>query len=190
VNVDTGEIERAPLSGGGGHFSIFPDGSRVVSVVYPVFGGPDHYSLEILSLPSLALIRSIPLEEISDPYHVAVDPSGDVIFVFGGGDRGVHFLAIDPETGEVIRSTVVGGSGCSGFCVANPVVTFASGRFSAFELGGAVAVVDTALDLPRYLFDPGGYGFEPSGVAAHPDSDILYVLGPAGRLFKLRLRNP
>jgi hypothetical protein len=70
-------------------------------------------------------------------------------------------------------------------------VSFASRRYVAFELGGAVMVVDTTLDLPRYRFGLRGYDYdEPSGVAAHPDYDILYVLGPAGRFFKLRLRNP
>lgn len=191
VNVDNGEIERASLSGGGGHFSIFPDGTRVVSVVHPALGGPEHHSLEILSLPSLAPIRSIPLEEISDPHHVAVDPSGDAMYVFGKGDSGVRFLVLDPSSGEVITSMSVGGPACRGYCVANPVVTFASGRYIAFELGGTVTVVDTALDLPRYRFDLGANEFEaPSGVAALPDSDILFVLGPVGRLFKVRLRNP
>ena len=55
--------------------------------------------------------------------------------------------------------------------------------------------MDTGLDLPLYRFDPGGYDeltvfTPPAGVAAHPDSDVLYVLGPAGRLFEVRLRNP
>jgi outer membrane protein assembly factor BamB len=113
------------------------------------------------------------------------------MYVFGRDDSGVRFLALDPSTGEVITSMSLGGSGCGIFCVANPVVTFASGRYIAFELGGAVIVVDTALDLPRYRFDLGGDDYdEPSGVAAHPDSDILYVLGPAGSLFKIRLRSP
>jgi hypothetical protein len=111
----------------------------------------------------------------------------------GNEYSGVRFLALDPTTGDVITSLFVPGIGCGIFCAANPIVTFASGRFMAFELGGEVMVVDTALDLPRYQFGLGGTGYdydEPSGVAAHPDSDILYVLGPAGRLFKLRLRNP
>jgi hypothetical protein len=64
----------------------------------------------------------------------------------------------------------------------------------AFELGGTVSVVDTAIDHPRYRFDPGSLAFGgPSGVAAHPESDILYVLGgntPTWRLYKIRLRNP
>jgi DNA-binding beta-propeller fold protein YncE len=193
VNVDTREFERAPLSGGAGHFSVFPGGDRIVSVVYdPPSGVIERSSLEILSLPSLDPIRSIPLEELPDATHVAVDPSGDVMYAFGRGNS-VRFLAIDPATGEVITSMSVDGSGCITYCVANPVVTFASGRYIAFEQGGAVIVVDTALDLPRYRFDPEGLGYDydgPSGVAAHPDSDILYVLGPTGRLLKVRLRNP
>jgi hypothetical protein len=89
----------------------------------------------------------------------------------------------------------VAGSRCGIYCVANPVVKFASGRYIAFERGGAVMVVDTGPDLPRYRFNPGGYDelyalTPPAGVAAHPDSDVLYVLGPAGRLFKIRVRNP
>jgi len=192
ASVDTREFDWATLSGGAGHFFVFPDGDRVVSVVYyPSSGVPEHSSLEILSLPSLDPIRSIPLEEFPYPKHVAVDPSGDAMYVFGKDDSGVRFLALDPATGEVITSMSVATSGCSSFCVANPVVTFASGRYIAFELGGAVMIVDTALDLPRYRFDLRDYDYdEPSGVAAHPDSDILYVLGPLGRLFKIRLRNP
>jgi DNA-binding beta-propeller fold protein YncE len=193
VNIDTREIDWAPLTGGAGHFSVFPDGDRFVSIMYPSFGVPDHSSLEILSLPSLDPIRSIPLEEFPGAQYVVVDPSGDAMYVVGREFSGVRFLALDPPTGDVITSMFVPGSGCGIFCVANPVVTFASGRYIAFELGGAVMVVDTALDLPRYRFDLGGMGYdydEPSGVAAHPDSDILYVLGPLGRLFKVRLRNP
>ena len=79
--------------------------------------------------------------------------------------------------------------------MANPVVTFASGRYIAFERGGAVIVVDAELGVPRYRFDPGGYDelyviTPPAGVAADRHSDVLYVLGPAGRLFKIRVRNP
>lgn len=193
VNVDTREFERAPLSGGAGHFSVFPGGNRIVSVVYdPSSGGTERSSLDILSLPSLDPIRSIPLEDFPGARHVAVDPSGDAMYVFGRENSGVRFLALDPATGDVIRSMLVADSGCITYCVANPVVTFASGRYIAFEQGGAVMIVDTALDLPRYRFDPEGLGYDfdgPSGVAAHPDSDILYVLGPLGRLFKIRLRS-
>ncbi|HJU86296.1 MAG TPA: hypothetical protein VJ788_02880 [Gemmatimonadota bacterium] len=197
VNVDTQEFHWVTLSGVAGHFSVFPDGDRIVSFVYfPSSGVPEDSSLEILSLPGLDPIRSIPLEDLLDAVHVAVDPSGDVIYALGQGDSGVRFLALDPATGEVVATLSLAGSGCGVYCVANPVVTFASGRYIAFERGGGVIVVDTELDLPRYRFDPGGYEdfsstfTPPAGVAAHPDSDVLYVLGPVGRLFKIRLRNP
>jgi DNA-binding beta-propeller fold protein YncE len=195
VNVDTHEIHWADLPGGAGHFAVFPDGDRIVSFVYyPSSGVPEESSLEILSLPGLAPIHSIPLVNLLGAVHLAVDPSGDAIYALGQGDSGVRFLALDPATGEVVASMSIAGSVCGIYCVANPVVTFASGRYIAFERGGAVIVVDTELDLPRYRFNPGGYDSAvlapPAGVAAHPDSDVLYVLGPAGRLFKIRLRNP
>jgi DNA-binding beta-propeller fold protein YncE len=190
VNVDTRDFESATLPPGETHFSVSPDATRVVSVVTPLEGDP---SLEIFSLPKLDLIRSIPLGELPLRRHVALDPSGDLIYVFASGSAEVRFLAVSSTTGAVITSKSVNGGGCVIYCVANPVVSFGSGRYVAFEVGGAVSVVDTALDLPRYIFDPEGAalrdGYSPSGVAAHPDSDVLYVLGPTGRLFKLRLRN-
>jgi DNA-binding beta-propeller fold protein YncE len=192
VDIETREIDWAQLPGGTGHFSVFPDGDHVVSIMYPSSGVTEHSSLEILSLPSLDPIHSIPLEEFPNVKYVAVDPSGDALYLVGNEYSGVRFLALDPATGDVIKSLFVPGIGCGIFCVANPIVTFASGRYMAFELGGEVMVVDTTLDLPRYRFDLGGMGHnydEPSGVAAHPESEILYVLGPAGRLYKLRLRS-
>ena len=194
VNLDTREIHWTSLAAG--HFAVFPGGDRFVSLVYSSSSGiPEYSSLEILSLPGLEPLLSIPLEDLVDAVHVAVDPAGDLIYALGQRDSGVRFLAFDAATGEVVTSMSVAGSRCGSYCVANPVVTFASGRYIAFERGGAVIVVDTGLDLPRYRFDPGGYGeldvlTPPAGVAAHPDSDVLYVLGPAGRLFKIRPRNP
>lgn len=192
VNIDTRQVDWSPLSAG--HFSVFPGGDRFVSLVYSSLGVP-YISLEILSLPGLDPLLSIPLEDLLNAVHVAVDPTGDLIYALGQAETGVRFMAFDAVTGEVVTSMSVGGSRCGIYCVANPVVTFASGRYVAFERGGAVIIVDTGLDLPRYRFDPGGYDeldvlTPPAGVAAHPDSDVLYVLGPAGRLFKVRLRNP
>ncbi|HET6361020.1 MAG TPA: hypothetical protein VFH11_03080 [Gemmatimonadota bacterium] len=194
VNVATHQVDWTSL--GAGHFSVFPGGDRVVSFVYSTSSGfPEHGSLEILSLPGLDPVRSIPLDDLLDAVHVAVDPAGDLIYALGQGDSGVRFVAFDAATGEMVTSMFLAGSRCGIYCVANPVVTFAAGRYIAFERGGAVIVVDTGLDLPRYRFDPGGYDeldvlTPPAGVAAHPDSDVLYVLGPAGRLFKIRVRNP
>lgn len=193
VNIDTGQVDWSPLAAG--HFSVFPDGDRVVSLVYPSSGVPEYLSLLILSLPGLDPLLSIPLEELLNAVHVAVDPTGDLIYALGQAETGVRFMAFDAATGEVVTSMSLAGSRCGIYCVANPVVTFASGRYIAFERGGAVFVVDTELGVPRYRFDPGGYGeldvlTPPAGVAAHPDSDVLYVLGPAGRLFKIRVRNP
>lgn len=193
VNVDTRETDRASLPRGGWHFSVFPDGARVVSIVWPRQGDLEGPSLEIFSLPDLDPIHSIPLGELSFHQRVAVDPSGNLVYAVGSEGMEVRFLAIDPTTGNVATSIPVNGRACNGYCVANPVVSFASGRLVAFELNGMVVVVDTALDLPRFRFDPElSFGGDPSpaGVAAHPESDILYVLGAAGRLFKIRLRNP
>ena len=194
VNIDTRQVDWSPLAAG--HFSVFPDGGRFVSLVYSSSSGvPEYISLEILSLPGLDPLLSIRLEDLLDAVHVAVDPTGDLIYALGQAETGVRFLAFDATTGEVVTAMSVAGSRCGSYCVANPVVTFASGRYVAFERGGAVIVVDTGLDLPRYRFNPGGYDeldvlTPPAGVAAHPDSDVLYVLGPAGRLFKIRMRNP
>jgi DNA-binding beta-propeller fold protein YncE len=195
VNLDTRETHWESLAAG--HFSVFPDGDRFVSFVYSSSssGVPESGSLEIFSLPGLAPLLSIPLENLVDAVHVAVDPTGDLIYALGQTDSEVRFLTFDATTGEAITSMSVAGSRCGIYCVANPVVKFASGRYIAFERGGAVMVVDTGPDLPRYRFNPGGYDelyalTPPAGVAAHPDSDVLYVLGPAGRLFKIRVRNP
>jgi len=171
------------------HFAVFPDGQRVVAGVSPWQETP---FLEVLSLPSLSSLRSIPIEELTNIQIVAVDPSGDRVYVIGWKDGETWFLLVDADTGDVLKSMGLGSKTC--VCVANPVVTFASGRHIAFERGGSVVIVDTELDVPRYLFEPGGpLGDGPSSVAAQADSDILFVLGgnfPILRLYKIRLRNP
>lgn len=190
VDMERGVVEEnAAHVGAHPHFDVFPDGQRVVAGVSPWQELP---FLEILSLPSLSSLRSIPIEELASIQIVAVDPAGDRLYVIGRRGGETRFVLVDADTGEVLTSTGLGSKAC--VCVANPVVTYASGRYIAFEHGGSVVVVDTELDLPRYLFEPGDpLAGGPSGVAAHPDSDILYVLGgshPTLRLYKIRLRNP
>jgi DNA-binding beta-propeller fold protein YncE len=171
------------------HFDVFPDGQRVVAGVSPWQELP---FLEVLALPSLSSLRSIPIEELTSIRIVAVDPAGDRVYALGSRGGETRFVLVDADTGEVLTSIGLGSMVC--VCVANPVVTYASGRYIAFEHGGSVVVIDTELDMPRYLFDPGNpLAGGPSGVAAQADSDILFVLGgkfPILRLYKLRLRNP
>jgi DNA-binding beta-propeller fold protein YncE len=171
------------------HFGVFPDGQRVVAGVSPYQDVP---FLEILSLPSLSPLQSIPIEELQAIQMVAVDPDGERVYVIGRRDDETRFVLVDAITHEILESVSLGPNGC--ICASNPVASFASGRYVAFERGGAVVVVDTELDLPRYLFDVGDpLAGGPSSVAAQPDSDVVFVLGgkePVLRLYKIRLREP
>lgn len=159
-----------------GHLALDPAGQRVA-----VANG---LSIEIRALPSLAVVQSPPAAGPAE--LLAFDPAGDRLYAI----RGDRFLVVDLATGTVADSLSL-GLGCA-FCAANPVATFGSGRWIAFERTGAVDVVDTALERPRFRLasrTPVGPG--PSGVAARPDSDFLYVLGgPARAIYKLRVRNP
>lgn len=190
IDMDRGAVENSVAHlWSHPHFALFPDAQRVVAGVNPWQEVP---FLEVLSLPSLSPLRSIPIDELSGIHIVAVDPSGARVYVLGARDGEARFVLVDTITGEILASMALGPMSC--VCVANPVVAFASGRYVAFENGGSVVVVDTESDMPRYLFDPGDpQAGGPSAVAAHPDSDILYVLGgkhPVLRLYKVRLRNP
>ena len=148
-------------------------------------------SIEILGLPMLSTLRAIPLDPLH-PVLVAFDPHEDKVYVVAQDDVGqASFLVLDPSSGARLSSIPLGTGGCSGYCVANPVATFGGGRYVAFEQSSSVLVVDTALDQPRYRFGspPVGVVGGPAGVAAHPDSDFLYVLGgPYDALTKIRLR--
>ena len=155
------------------HFAVDPAGQRVAVI--------EGESVEIRTLSSLSLIRRIP------GFYgqaLAFDPHEDKLYVMTD-DR---LLVIDPSTGTTLVSIVL-DRGCV-FCSANPVATFASGRYVAFERSGAVDIVDTELDLPRFRFD-GGHppGSKPAAVAALPESDVFYVLGgPEMAVYKLRVR--
>jgi DNA-binding beta-propeller fold protein YncE len=190
VDMDRRAAEdTAPPLGAHPHFALFPDGQRVVAGVSPWQEVP---SLEVLSLPSLNPLHSIPIHELSSIQMVAVDPAGGRLYAIGWRDGESRFVLVDAITEKVLATMSLGPKSC--VCAANPVVTFASGRYIAFERGGSVVVVDTEIDVPRYLFEPGGpLGDGPSGVAAQADSDVLFVLGgnhPVLRLYKIRLRNP
>ena len=122
---------------------------------------------------------------------MAFDPHEDKVYVVAIDGEETTFLVLDPATGARLASIPLGRGACSGYCAANPVATFGSGRYVAFEQPGSVLVVDTELDQPRYRFGvpPVGVRAGPAGVAAQPDSDILYVLGgPYDALTKIRLR--
>lgn len=168
---------REPIAELGGfnywHFAVEPAGQRVAVVE----GG----TIQIRSLPSLSLMRTI---EGLYASQLAFDPHEDKLYTIEG-DR---FRVFDPATGASLASVDL-GLGC-GYCSANPVATFAGGRYVAFERSGAVDIVDTGLDLPRFRFDSPGSARGPAGVAALPDSDVFYVLGgPAMAVYKLRVRD-
>lgn len=185
ANVDEGSIEHESTDVSYSHFSLFP--GRDLLAVAP--NGPP--ALAILAIPSLAGVRSIPLpDDISWVQQVAVDPEGDHVYALVNDQESSRVLTVDLNAEEVVSDlTVYPNTLC--WCAANPVVTFGSGRYVAFEKGGAVVVVDTELGIPRYLFQPGDPRFwGPSGVAAVYESDVLYVLGgnTSQHLYKVRLR--
>lgn len=176
VDLDRRKVVTSAGGDNAWHFALDRTAQQV-ALVY----GPD---VEIRALPSLALLRSF--AEIGYVLQLAFDPLEGKLYAMTS-DR---FLVLDSVTGKLL-DTVTVGLGCR-YCAANPVTTFASGRYVAFERTGAVDIVDTTLDLPRYRFaSPTPVGHGPSAVAAVPDSDVLYVLGgPARAIYKLRVRNP
>lgn len=186
VNLDRREIEHEALPFHARHFAVDRERGRVA------VSNLSDRAIEILELPSLETLRTIPL----DPFHsalVAFDPHENKAYAVAEDEAGLAwFLVFDPTTGVRLSTTPLGSPGCSGFCVANPVTTFGEGRFVAFEQPSSVLVVDTALDQPRYRFGapPIGVVGGPAGVAAQPGSDLLYVLGgPYEALTKIRLRD-
>jgi DNA-binding beta-propeller fold protein YncE len=191
INALSGETLDGPVVPAGRHFAVLPDGQRVAVLNE----GTIPPTLELLELPSLASLRSIPLAGLDDVAAVAADPVQERAYVMGSDGGEGRFLLVDLGSGEVLESTPLGIPPCVSYCVANPTASFGAGRFIAFEWRGAVVVVDTELDRPRFRFQPGDPAWGgPAGVAAHPDSDILYVLGgsgpgPSWRLYKIRLRN-
>ncbi|HUF90046.1 MAG TPA: hypothetical protein VMR66_08700 [Gemmatimonadota bacterium] len=186
VNLDRREVEHEAASFHARHFAVDRQRGRVA--VANLSDG----AIEILELPSLEALRTIPL----DPFHsalVAFDPHEDKAYAVAEDEAGLAwFLVFNPTTGARLSTTPLGTPGCSGFCAANPVTTFGEGRFVAFEQPSSVLVVDTALDQPRYRFGtpPIGVIGGPAGVAAQRGSDLLYVLGgPYEALTKIRLRD-
>jgi DNA-binding beta-propeller fold protein YncE len=192
VDIEREAVEHRirSLSIGAPYFAVFPGKQRIAATLNRF---EEHPSLVIFSLPSLASIRTIPLSGVSWANQVAVGPQGDRIYVIGEGEDGRRFFLVDANTGEVLNSITLTTSRCT-WCAANPVVGFASGRYVAFEQNGSVVIVDTELDLPRFLFQPGGPVLGgPAGVAAHPTSEILFVLGGNAsplQLYKIRLQDP
>ena len=184
VNLASQMIEHRADAFHARHFAI--DRSRGRVAVSNLSGK----SLDLLALPALETIRSIPLGPLW-PQQVAFDPHENKVYVVAFDGEETTFLVLDPSTGARLASIPLGPGACSGYCAANPVATFGSGRYVAFEQPGSVLVVDTELDQPRHRFGvpPVGVRAGPAGVAAQPDSDILYVLGgPYDALTKIRLR--
>jgi hypothetical protein len=187
VDLDARAIEQQATGFNPGHFVLDRSHARVA--VSNLSDG----TIDILGFPSLEEIRSIPLDGLH-PTHVALDPGQEHVYVLARDEGGQGwFLVLDPTTGARISTVSVGPVLCGGYCVANPVATFGGGRYVAFEQSSSVLVVDTDTDQPRYRFgspDP-GVASGPAGVAALPDSDVLYVLGgPYAALTKIRLRGP
>jgi DNA-binding beta-propeller fold protein YncE len=187
VNLDQRTIEQESTVFQPGHFVIDRSRGRVIA------SNLSDGTIDILGFPSLAGIRSIPLDGLH-PTHVALHPHEDKVYALtrDAGGQG-WLLVLDPMTGTRLAATPVGPVACGGYCVANPVAEFGGGRYVAFEQSSSVLVVDTDSDELRYRFGTplldvvGG----PAGVAALPDSDVLYVLGgPYAALTKIRLRGP
>jgi DNA-binding beta-propeller fold protein YncE len=179
------EHQAAPFNAG--HFAVDRTRGRVA-----VSNRSDD-SVELLDFLSLSSIRLIPLAPLH-PTEVAFDPDEDKLYVVARDDAGEGwFLVVDPSSGARLATIAIGAGSCSGYCAANPVATFAEGRYVAFEQSSSVLVVDTDLDQPGYRFGsaPDGVVGGPAGVAAARDSDVLFVLGgPYDALTKIRLRNP
>ncbi len=187
VNLDQRVIEHESSAFHPGHFVIDRVHGRVV--VSNLSNG----SVDILGFPSLEEIRSIPLDGLH-PTHVALDPHEEKVFALAKDEGGQGWLLVlDPATGTRLSTIALGPVVCGGYCVANPVATFGGGRYIAFEQSSSVLVVDTDSDQPAYRFGSPAVGVVggPAGVAALPDSDVLYVLGgPYAALTKIRLRGP
>lgn len=185
VNLDQRAIEHEAGAFRAGHFAI--DRSRGQVFV----ADRTNHSIHVLVLPTLAGIRTLQLDDFH-PTQVALDSDDDKVYVMARDDGGQGwFLVLDAVDGTRLATLSIGSGACSGYCVANPVATFGGGRYVAFEQSSSVLVVDTDTDRPRYRFGspPVGVAGGPAGVAALPDSDLLYVLGgPYEALTKIRLR--
>jgi 6-phosphogluconolactonase (cycloisomerase 2 family) len=102
----------------------------------------------------------------TDPFFVAVDPTGKFAYVSNSGSDDVSMYTIDGTTGTLtFLGTITGGGG--------PIAIHPSGKFA--YVGNSLFAIDRATGFLTFL---GTTGIGGSSIAIHPSGMFAYVTNP------------